>query len=125
MASFLVGAYTAVIFLVGLKAKERPLSHLTSVTHGHTTTSQNARRIKQAWAGLALLTPSKEDPRAGKGRQREYSEMEAGQWDRTVAPDHQLGSAIEKTSPCVCLCPASACLTRICKYLPCRIPQDC
>lgn len=71
--------------------------------------SQNARHIKQDWAGLALLTPSKEDPRAGKRRQWEYGEKEAGQWDQTVALDHQLGSATDETSPCVSV---------PCKYLP-------
>lgn len=57
-----------------------PTSSLSS--HGHTTTSKNARHIQQGWAGLALLTPSTEKLRAGQGR--EWSEK--GQWDRTVAP---------------------------------------
>lgn len=107
------------------KQRSDPFPTSPVCSHSHTTTSQNARHIKQDCAGLALLTPSKEDPRAGKGRQWEYSEKQAGQWDRTAALDHQLGSAIDETSPCVCLCPASTCLTRICEYLPCRTPQDC
>lgn len=78
------GSYAEVIFLVGLKTEEQPLSHLTSVQpwpHHHIKKCQ-AYPTGLGWVSFAH--PSTENLRAGKGRKWEYSKK--GQWNRTVAP---------------------------------------